>query len=147
MKYHIEKQGRCRILTDEQHRPVARLILGVNEGELITDRHIAVRICEKAEQLLIQTDGHGHGCLTHPGCQSGVWALRPPAYEQAELWLGSHHLQLKVTGLQAVLSEDHQIIGYLNPHSLQLQRQIPGLAVYAAFVYCWMMEDKRFLTC
>ena len=47
MKYHIEKQGRCRILTDEQHRPVARLILGVNKGELITDRHIAVRICEK----------------------------------------------------------------------------------------------------
>lgn len=143
MKWNVVKHGKQRELKDEKKQTAALLRLeGQNALIECSGQTQTVQLDAQPHAITLTLSPQLEGKLIWNGKENGIWALRPPVYEEAEVRYGSEVFRLRCRGVRCqILKQDH-VIGWIQPNQIESDEPDPLLAAFLILVHCRMIEEK-----
>ena len=146
MKWNVTKHGKQRVLKDEKKQIAAILTLEAQTPTIeCQGKTYPVQVEPQAHTISLKLAQIGEGQLIWNGKEDGIWALRPPVYEQAEVHFGAFDGQLCCRGVRCQIQKAGHVIGHLQPNQIEMEEQDPLLAAFLMLVFSRMIEEKDIL--
>ena len=143
MKWNVTKHGKQRILKDEKKQTAVILTLEAQTPVIeYQGKTYSVQVERQAHTISLKLVPMGEGNLIWNGKEDGIWALRPPVYEQAEIRFGDFIGQLCCRGVRCQIEKAGPVIGHLQTHQIEMEESDPLLAAFLMLVFSRMIEEK-----